>query len=321
MDNNTALYSLCSVPLHGVSLFTDSKPAIKNKYALRLSSGKVESPSQESAIWKLTDKGERYTSVIELHRENDRQVLVIDCEGKGAFEFTEEGIKVDWHANGTGPAHYLQTIGLSVFLEQKGHLCLHANTLVKEGQAHLFLAPSRTGKSTLTTALTHEGFTLTTDDMAALFSDGNAFSVYPSWPKVRLWPDSTEYFADSASFDKTTVKKVHDRFAKNEITFTGQMSEDKPAQISALYFLNRAENYTGPVEITRIANSKALILLMQNSMLGDAYKALGIDKQRVGSLATLINTLPVYEIKYPDGLERLTEVCRQINEWISAKNG
>ena len=114
-------------------------------------------------------------------------------------------------------------------------------------------------------------------------------------------------------------KKVHQRFAKEEITFAPQGTHTA-TPVKAMYYLNReaAEHSAAPdVTITRIAPGAALIILMQNSMLGDAYRGLGLEKQRISALAQLLQNVPFYKITYPSGLDKLSDIAKQIDTLIS----
>jgi hypothetical protein len=91
-----------------------------------------------------------------------------------------------------------------------------------------------------------------------------------------------------------------------------------------MYYLNRTEPTdsaeSDQVTLTRIAPSAALIILMQNSMLGDAYRALGIEKQRIKALAELLQSIPFYKVSYPSGLENLPNIANQIDKLINNQN-
>jgi hypothetical protein len=144
-------------------------------------------------IWTMLDEGIRYSSLIELYKDDNNYKLGIKCEGQGSFTFDRSKMCIDWQSAGTGFEHYLQSLGLAAWLELQGIPCIHANAITLNNNAALIIAPSRTGKSTLTTHLTSHKFKLMTDDMAAIHpaADGT-FTIYPSWPKIRLWPDMAD---------------------------------------------------------------------------------------------------------------------------------
>jgi hypothetical protein len=309
------LTQLSTMPLHGVSLVADSQRTCDTPFQLQLNTQQPIADPVASPIWQLKDEGERYSSLIELYQAGAEYTLTVDCEGRGRFLLKDNALTIDWHTSGTGPAHYMQTMLLSLYLELRQILCLHANTLVCDNQASLFLAPSRTGKSTLTTAMQRHGYDLTTDDMAALYPSGTEYQVYPSWPKVRLWPDSAEFLQDYAQQPILNTKKVHERFAKQEVTLTEQ-THHHPSSLRNMFYLNRSDSPTARFSVTPIAPSAGLIILLQNSMLGSGYRALGIEKARLSQLANLLNTLPFYKVTYPSGLAQLPSVCRQLHQFM-----
>lgn len=318
---NQDLINLSRHPLHGVSFVQSEQEPIHTPHSLVLEESPLLPLPQDARIWTLTDKGERYESTIELYQHDDLYHLSIDCEGKGRFSLdcAKKHLTVDWQKGGTGPSHYIQTLAISLFLELNNTLCLHANTLIKDDKAYLFLAPSRTGKSTLTSAMTERGYHLITDDMAAIYQTDNSLKVFPSWPKVRLWPDSAEYFSQTKALQNTSSQRVHERFAKKEITFK-DASPHYPYPIAGMYLLNREEKLNQTVSLTTLPPSHGLIILMQNSMLGDAYKALGIDVHRMARIAQLLNNIPFQKVSYPSGLDKLKSVVKELDTVISQQS-
>lgn len=312
MSISKDLLALCQQPLHGVHLSADGTPSPDTPYKLTVKRGPITPLKNEFKIWSLVDKGERYTSTVSLFRCDDTLQLSIECEGVGIFEFKHNTLTIDWQWGGTGPAHYLQTLGVSLYLEQQNKICLHANTLVKNDSAHLFLAPSRTGKSTLTSAMSSLDYQLITDDMAAIYPNGDGYKVYPSWPKVRLWPDSAQHLAKQLITASHTRKKVHARFAKEEINIAPPKAH-KPHAVKGLYLLNRKEGYHGPVTLNKLPASHSVIYLLQNSMLGDAYAPLGLDKARMISIARLLQEVTFYEVTYPSGLGYLDNITQELD--------
>lgn len=317
MSTSKDLHGLCQQPLHGVHLSVDGSPSLALPYEMTVKNGPITPFESEHKIWSLIDKGERYTSTVSIFRCDDKLQLSIDCEGVGIFEFDHNTLTIDWQSGGTGPAHYLQTLGISLYLEQQHKICLHANTLVKNGNAYLFLAPSRTGKSTLTSAMTALDYQLITDDMAAIYPNGDDYKVFPSWPKVRLWPDSAEHLASQLKSQSHAKKKVHARFAKEEIN-VAPPDEHAPHPVKGLYLLNRKEDYHGPVKVSLLPPSHGVIYLLQNSMLGDAYKALGLDKTRMVGIAKLLHRVNFYEVTYPSGLTHLDKVSQELDALLMA---
>lgn len=361
----TPVNSLLNTPLHGVQLvnagIASSELAFEyTPYTIGFSAKHTDSLTpNESPVWTLHDQGERYSSLIELYEVNQDYLLSIKCEGTGTFQINSQSIRVNWQQQGTHYNHYLQSIGLATWLEQQNVPCIHANAITYNNQAYLVIAPSRTGKSTLTTFLTTQGFKLMTDDMAAIHAnDYQDYVIYPSWPKVRLWPDVTEQLLGTelenptskqqknhhenisqalplkgASLDgqdledvqqhtKAPLKcaKVHQRFAKNEIDLQ-QSKQSKwhhsPAKLKGIYYLERLDSAAKPVEITSLSAKQSLVMLLQNSMLANAYTSMGLEQSRLKQLAELITSVPLFKLQYQSGLQHLNKVSDSLKRHIN----
>ena len=328
-------------PLHGVQLidkFADSPTCDSVRFKLPFEQVDSLPAFNNQAIWQLSDIGERYTTEINLYTQSNSYQLKINCEGKGTFAFDSHQMQVNWQADGTSYEHYIQSTAIACWLELQGVPCIHANAMSHNNDAFLFIAPSRTGKSTLTTSLIKCGFQMMTDDMAALHQlQYGRYEIYPSWPKIRLWPDSTanligtkheepsnaqqaagktnKNIKSTSALNVIEQKNVHAKFTKQEIELDGAQGKvwrATSAPLKAIYFLERTDNIDTTCRIEPISASKALIVLLQNSMLADAYVKLGLEVQRLQWFAVLLGKIKIYKIVYKNGLQHLPQVCEQI---------
>ncbi|WP_131811855.1 hypothetical protein [Paraglaciecola hydrolytica] len=334
-------------PLHGVQLIDKTAGShIHDSVRFTLPFEQVDSlpVSNNAPIWQLSDQGERYTTEINLYSHLNNYSLNINCEGSGTFVFDSQHMQVSWQEGGTSYEHYIQSTAIACWLELQGVPCIHANAMCHNNDAFLFIAPSRTGKSTLTTHLLSYGFQMMTDDMAALHHiQQGRYEIYPSWPKIRLWPDSVTNLigtklddANSVSKDNNTSqanqqsthvglhvieqKNVHAKFAKQELELDveqGKVWRESSAPLKAIYFLERSDDIEETCNIVQLSASKAMILLLQNSMLADAYINLGLEVQRLQWFAVLLGKIKMYKIIYKNGLQHLPEVSEQIKQHSS----
>ncbi|MBU3004327.1 hypothetical protein [Paraglaciecola arctica] len=302
-----------SMPLHGVACGAlGSKKSLP--YNLSLNFDSIIEGTLGDKIWSLVDKGERYRTELNLFRSATSCSLQVNCEGHGVFKFTGNQLTIDWQKLGTGSAHYFQTVGLAVWLELNQVLCIHGNALEYKGQTIGLVAPSGTGKSTLSAKLCESGFSWMTDDMMALHPENNGeqFRVYPSWPIARMWPDSVE---SELKVSHESLEKVHDGFSKRVVNLQGQISTSNSGQVlKTIYILNRVTDAKTSCEVKTVTGSRALILLLQNSILGDAYTALGIEINRIATLSKLLDNISVKEITYCNGSHNLNIVRKYILE-------
>lgn len=302
------------MPLHGVACgFLGSKNQQHSMpYNLLLDFDYITEERLGEQIWTFSDIGQRYRTELKLFSSASSISLKVDCEGQGIFKFTGNQLTIDWQKQGTNSAHYFQTVGLAVWLELNNILCIHGNALEYNGQAIGLVAPSGTGKSTLSAKLCDNGFSWMTDDMMALHPENNDTQcrVYPSWPIARMWPDSVEAQLDVSH---ESLNKVHHGFSKRVVKLEGNLSAGNSSQIlSTIYVLNRVADAKQSCEITTIKGSRALILLLQNSILGDAYRAIGVEQSRIATLGKLLEKISIKEVTYGNGIHNLNIVCDSI---------
>jgi len=75
-------------------------------------------------------------------------------------------------------------------LRLRGFTALHASAAVINGYAVAFVGGGGAGKSTIVAALARAGHRILSDDIAVLEEASGIFRIKPSYPHIRLWPDS-----------------------------------------------------------------------------------------------------------------------------------
>ncbi len=306
-----------ALPLHGVRLFQSAetdRSGCGGEYveSIKLSFSEYFVPPQQP-IWCLSNQGERYSSVIKLFNEPTGKLLHVDCQGTGSFQYRGNQIDVSWKDGGTGFEHYLQTVGLSLWLEMRGVLCVHANAIETKCGVIGIIAPSQTGKTTLTAALAVRGMGIMSDDMMAIHKTAKGLKVFPGWPQVRMWPEVAQHFVKNVD----SLQRVHCRFekrivepgAQNELRFSSQSG-----LLKRLYLLNRTDkvNSNSKIRIESLSASESIVALLQNSMLADVYRSLHIEKERLDRFASMLESIEIRRITYPAGKEHLASVCESI---------
>lgn len=329
--------SLYKLPLHGIACepFCDREKfdviqSINISFKT-LDNNTFNKQSDEQPHWVIEDEGKRYKTKISLAIQdqnsnnsnvvnNPKYLLKIDCQGKGLFKIDKNNIEICWNEKGTDSAHYFQTLGLALWLELNNILCIHANALAYKNKAIAFVAPSRTGKTTLTAELCKSEFSVMTDDMMALHKQNNEYVVYPSWPVARMWPETLTIIGNE--YNKNELNKVHEKFDKKVVVINKKNGFDFcdiPKKLKTIYILNRVEEnidqcntHSNICNITRLSSAEAVILLIQNSILGSAYKALSIEQSRFLKLAELIENVKVKKITYLSGKQHLSKIKQML---------
>jgi len=75
-------------------------------------------------------------------------------------------------------------------LRLRGFTALHASAAEINGSAVAFVGGGGAGKSTIVAALARAGHRILSDDIAVLEEASGTFRIKPSYPHIRLWPDS-----------------------------------------------------------------------------------------------------------------------------------
>ncbi|MGI8559326.1 MAG: hypothetical protein ACR2ND_13665 [Solirubrobacteraceae bacterium] len=92
--------------------------------------------------------------------------------------------------------HLLLDQVIPYILAMQGWLVLHASGVATSDGAVAFVGPSGAGKSSLAASFAADGYALLSDDFLQLRKTVYGFEALPSYPGLRLWPDSHDFFAD-----------------------------------------------------------------------------------------------------------------------------
>ncbi|WP_404366772.1 HPr kinase/phosphorylase [Sphingomonas sp. MMS24-J45] len=119
-----------------------------------------------------------------------------------------------------------------ILLHQRNHIVLHASAIAVNGKAVLFCGVSGAGKSTLAAALGARGYTLVTDDQAAItLDDAGVPVVHPDGRFLKLWSKSI----DALALDDRKGEAMRDRMEKFYVD-PGTAS-DAAMPVGAVYML------------------------------------------------------------------------------------
>jgi hypothetical protein len=245
-----------------------------------------------------------------LYEDNDCLHLQIHVAGDGLFSYHGDSIDIAGDHAGFGLSHYLAGIGLAIPLEIRGVVCLHANSVSCNDILIALLGTSTAGKSTLSAALCRRGHGLHTDDMIALHPEDGDWRIYPGQERMRLWPDSAAWMLGEEGAD--ALPRVDARYEKRVLDVdTAQIEASRRAcLLSRLYLLDR--NDEGRFGISCLTESESLVVLMQESLIGSAAKALGIEVERFARLAAICRRIPLRRLSYPSDYAQLDDVCAMI---------
>lgn len=197
---------------------------------------------------------------------------------------------------------------LGLWLESKGLPVLHGGCLGFAKGAVGVLGKSGMGKSTLCMAGVKAGVRLISDDLIPLALDSGAWNVAPGLPQMRLWPDTGHhYFGNFEQFER-----VHPDYLKRKLTPDSRLGlamACAPACLQAVVVLIRTEaSQVGGFQWRRLYAADAMVQLIGQSYNVEILQALGWQKKRLSALAKLAEMVPVWELTYQSGFEKLANL-------------
>ena len=197
---------------------------------------------------------------------------------------------------------------MAYWLELRGVLALHAAGVVVDGHAVGFLASNAGGKSSLAAGLMQSGHPLLSDDILAVEHVGKTPLARPSYPQMRMWPETARHFVGTDA-----LEVVHPNLSKRRVPvgphgFGTFAPEARP--LAAIYLPERVDD--GSVVITDLSFAETVFALERYAFLAGMLTDTGLQRRRFGALVAVATRVPVRRVRYPSGYECLHEVTAAI---------
>ena len=212
---------------------------------------------------------------------------------------------------------------LSVWLEQRGVLMLHAAAVEADAHAVGFLATDKGGKTSLAASLMQLGHPLVSDDIVPLETGPEGAIARSGYPQMRMWPDHAALFAGPVE----RLETVHPRLDKRRIPVGpgafGSFTQLQRLPLACLYIPERVVD--APITITALPIAAALVTAAEHSFAVGIVEGLGLEIERFGRLAQVARHVPIRRLVYPDGVEHLpavrTAVLADVRQLLDAPRG
>jgi hypothetical protein len=214
---------------------------------------------------------------------------------------------------------FLFSTGFVYWLERRGTPVLHAAAVEIEGAAIIFLASKGTGKSSLAVTFMENGYRLVSDDLVAIDPDAGSFSVRPSYPQVRLWPDQADRLLGAA----LEAAPVHASTTKLRLRIDeppGRRYCSVSAPLRAIFLLQRSNTSAdgGTPLFQALAPAETLKHLLAHSFEGPLLTAADLELSRFQMLSAVARRVPMTLLQVPDDCAALPAVVAQVAERVAA---
>ena len=198
---------------------------------------------------------------------------------------------------------------MGVVLRLRGITCLHASAVAIDGLAVGLVGVSGAGKSTTAAAFARLGYPVLTEDVLALEDCVDHFKVRPSYPRVRLWPQSVAGLFGASDALPRMTPNWEKRFM--DLRASGYRFQSEPLPLAAIYFLGPRVSGPGDTQVNFERPAKALLALVS-----DSYGTNFLDKfQRAKEfevLSRLVEDLPLRHVTAMDDFSRINDLCNAV---------
>ena len=192
---------------------------------------------------------------------------------------------------------------LSILLQQRGWLVLHASAVTVEGGAVAFLGRSGWGKSTTAAAMHARGHKVVADDVVAVQEEGAECPlIFPGFPQLKLWPEAAVSLGDNVE----RLPFLHPRFEKRARAVAAEGFSQDPLPLRQIYTL--AESHTPEVE--PLWAQEALVELVRHSYAVRLVHSVGASSHFL-RCASLAKKVSMSRLKRPRSLRESRRPLRE----------
>lgn len=216
-------------------------------------------------------------------------------------------------------AQALLGLVISIVLERRQVLCLHASAVNVQARAALFLGDKGGGKSTTSGAMLARGHLPITDDLVAidhaLASDQHP-TIRPGFSTTKLWPDSIEALALDPH---TSDQLVHPKVTKVQKRMPVEIL-DKSVPIGAAFVLRRDPEVRATHAVRLPAHDALQMVLRYTFMARYGESKLGQDHlvQHMKRCAGVVAKTPVFDLHIRADLTDLDALTDEISRIAKA---
>ena len=211
--------------------------------------------------------------------------------------------------------HLLADQVLPRCLAQRGELVVHSAGIALGPDIALFVGESGRGKSTLAALFFRTGRTLLSDDCLMLRPTPEAVRAVPTYPSLRLRPDSVD-----ALFPSDAALALLPSYSKPRFSIPDVSRRAAAGRVAAVYFLGDAHADRTEVRIAPMARATACIRLMEQCFQLDILDRDAV-KRLLGLAGEVVARVPTFTLDYPRDFGRAAELVAGIERHFAGVAG
>ncbi len=243
---------------------------------------------------------------LSLARQNEE--LLFRFRDLADFSINNDGNRIGaWPAPGTDDEtlrHLLLDQVLPRLLAHQGRLVLHAGAVRVADEAIAFLGATGLGKSTLTASFRKAGYLLLSDDGLVLHPIEAEVTALPTYPSLRLWPDSVAGLYP----EPPTLAPMAHYSTKQRVVLSEEDLSGDPLPLAAIYVLAPVHETGAPaISLTQLSPRDACMAIVENSFqldVSDTRRAAAV----LAKAAKVAKQVPAFRLSYPRDFALLPSV-------------
>lgn len=193
----------------------------------------------------------------------------------------------------------------------RGYFVLHASSCLVGETAIMLLGQSGAGKSTLASWFGAQGYPILTDDCLVLHRDPDhgGWAAMPSYPSVRLWPDSIH----AIGVDPSGLREVAHYSTKRRTDETQEMLHFavEPVPLGGVFVLKTGDS--GECLVERCSVSEAFAALSLGVFRLEIASP-ELNRREFGILTDLLENIPFWSVTHGNDYTQLPELQRRMLE-------
>jgi hypothetical protein len=190
-------------------------------------------------------------------------------------------------------------------------MVVHAAAVELDGRVALFAGSAGSGKSTLCAALGTRGCRVLTDDCVLLRLAATKAAVIPTYPSLRVLPDTLAMFFEG-KVDPGSLVGYND---KRRLPLSAPAAPDGGYSVAALYFIDSRDCSLTRGTVTRRVPSSACIDVLANTFRLDPTDRI-LGAQLFSMAARLVQLVPTFTLEVPGMLRTLREDAVRMAEQL-----
>lgn len=196
---------------------------------------------------------------------------------------------------------------MAIAMHQRGMTSLHGSSVLVDGAAIIFLGEKGEGKSTIAGYFQKQGHSLLSDDVCAIdMQRQESPTIYPSFSKIKLWPDAMQYL----EYSPEKHEKVHPSFEKRNISLNNGFTYS-PSPVADIFVLTTSPEVT----LEPLIGHQAIPVLIPHLIINrfPEQQPAELTRDIFFQLIKLLKNVPLYRLGRPRDISLLPIVAELVN--------